>query len=419
MQEEYLHYLFHKKYFGRFFKTAKGVSIEVIDHGVLNTNAGPDFLEAKIKFDGKIWAGPIEFHVKSSDWLKHKHQFDTAYNNVIAHFVYENDMAIYTQAFELPTVELKSFINIDHFTHYQKFKNSKAWVQCAQQLGDLDDFILYQQKEKAFLERMFRKSTAVLEAYDRFAGDESSVMLHVIAKVFGGKVNQEPFMQLVAKIDWQHFRHFHVDLQSFEAYCFGLAGFLNFTKAPDAYAEALQNIYGYQKKMWKLEGLKEMEWKFSRMHPAGFPTVRIAQFASLLKVLYKTGIGNVDWENFDAQDIAISIYWQTHYHFAKTQRKSRKSLSKDFKYLLYINAYIPFLFAKGIRLDRSALKEHALEAMNHIPAEKNTILKNWSKVGVQAKTAFDSQSLIEMKNEYCKQQRCLQCKIGQKLIGYI
>ena len=417
MQEEYLHYLFKQKYFGRFFVTSKGETVEVIEHGRLNTNAGPDFLEAKIKFDGKIWAGPIEFHVKSSDWIKHKHQFDSAYNNVIAHFVYENDLAIFTNQFELPTIELKNFINNEHFEHYKKFKNNKSWVACANQIQSVDPFIIYQQKEVAFFNRMMRKSTAILIDFDLYQGDELKIMLHALAKVFGGKVNHAPFVQLAKKINWQHLSRFNNDLKAYEAYCFGLAGFLNFEEALDKYANELQSNYLHFKKLFDLVELNGNEWKFSRMHPPGFPTIRIAQFASLLKLLFTNGIGNITWANLDALEITLSEYWQQHYHFAKKHQKNLSGLSKDFKNLLYINAYIPFLFAKGTLLDQPSLKEFAFDAMNLVTSEKNSIISNWSKLGVKSKTAFDSQALIELKNEFCQQQKCLNCKIGQNIIG--
>lgn len=415
MQEEYLHYLFKHNFFSNEFVTIKGEALEVIDRGNYHHNSGPDFLESKIKLGDKIWAGHIEFHVKSSDWYKHHHQSDDNYKNVIAHFVYEYDKPIFIGRFELPTIELKSLIKKSHYEHYLNFKSSKDWVPCEQQIQSIDDFIVFQQKEQALINRLLRKSNEIVDAIEKNKGDEQKVFWMTLAKVFGGQVNSEVFIELVDKFKASHFSYLNYDQTSIEAYCFGLAGFLKNDLMGDNYLDDLKQRFAYQKKLFNLSSLPVKVWKFSRMRPGNYPTVRLAQFAALLS---KVEYNFKTFESTTLNDLEVSLnsYWQRHYHFGKPSGKENKGLSKRFKDLIRINVFSPILFAQGVIKDQSEFKENAIESFFLIPAEQNSIVKKWKMIGVSVKTAFDSQALIEQKNEFCVKSKCLECHIGQAIL---
>ncbi len=417
MQEEYLHYLFKHQFFSNTFTSVKGESIEIINRGQHNHNAGPDFLEGKITYDNKVWAGHIEFHVKSSDWLKHGHQNDVNYNNVIVHFVYEYDRPIFIDGYEVPTIELKNLIDRAHYNHYLKFKNSKDWIACSAQIHLVNDFTIFQQKEKALINRLIRKSDIILQDIKRFKGNQHKAFWIALGKVFGGKVNAEAFASLVFKIEAHHLAHLNYDLKELEAYCFGIAGFLNNPLVVDDYFDELREKFWYQQKLFDMESLNEKIWKFSRMRPGNFPTIRIAQFASLLA---KTKFNYVALKPnaLKLLTLDLSRYWQQHYHFGKKSTRMNSGLTLTFKSLITINALLPFLFAVGLINDQAELKESAIDALSDIKSESNSIIKHWRELDISSKTAFDSQALIEQKNEFCDKSMCLNCKIGLFLLNF-
>lgn len=415
MQEEYLHYLFKQKLLPNSYQTIKGEKLEVISRGIHNHNAGPDFLEGKTKFDNKTWYGHIEFHVKSSDWNKHGHQTDENYNNVIAHFVYEHDQPIYINDFEIPTVELKPFIDEKHFQHYLTFKNSQNWIPCASQIQEVDPFYILQQKEKALVNRLIRKSEIILQDINHSKGNQQHAFWIALGKVFGGKVNADAFENLLSNIKAHHLAHLNYSQSDIEAYCFGLAGFFNNKFMGDEYYELQKEKWRYQKVLFQLDELNEKIWKFSRMRPGNFPTIRLAQFAA---VIAKTKFNFHCFESskLNHLEIELSPYWQSHYHFGKESKTKNGGLTTSFKSLIAINAYLPFLFAQGTLINEAVLKEKAIEILQAIKPEQNSIIKQWRQLDIHIDTAFDSQALLEQKNEYCSKNRCLNCVIGVQIL---
>lgn len=415
MQEEYLHFLFKNNFFPNSLKTVNGDILEVIDRGFHNHNAGPDFLEGRIKYDNKTWAGHIEFHVKSSDWNKHGHQTDKNYDNVVAHLVYEHDESIFINNFEIPTVQLKDLVDKDHYEHYLKFKNSKDWIPCARQIGSVDKFQIFQQKEKALINRVIRKSAIILSDIKKLKGNQHQSFWIALGKVFGGKVNAEAFANLVQKIKAHHLAQLNYDQTETEAYCFGLAGFLEEHIIGDEYFDLLKSRFLYQQKLFGIEAMNVKVWKFSRMRPGNFPTIRLAQFAALL-VKTELNYRSFASDNLKSIEIDLTEYWQQHYHFSKVSKNRNGGLTKSFKSLITINAYLPFLFAQGLITDQQELKEKAIDALSEIKAESNGIVKQWKDLGVACNSAFDSQALIEQKNEFCSKNKCLHCHVGLSLL---
>ncbi len=416
MNEEYLHYLFRCNLLGNTFNTVENKSLVVENRGAYNTNSGPDFLESIVSYDGAKWGGHIEFHVKSSDWYRHRHELNRDYDNVIAHFVYEHDRDVYTNQFKVPTVVLKPLINLDHYQHYLTFKNSGSWIACEKQILTVDPFNIFEQKEKVLFERLVRKSKNIIDLIQLENGDRQKALLITIARVFGAKVNQYPFEELAKKIQLTHLSKLDYDQFKIEAYLFGLSGLLNLTDCVDEYTEGLRKEFSYQQKLLGITEMEGNEWKFHRMRPAGFPTVRLALFAALLtngphlmNYIEEDKISNIKYN--------ISNYWKNHYHFGRPSGRKRSGFSEEFKRLLYINAYTPYLFAIGLLEDNVRLKEYAFNFLSNISTESNSIIKKWRSLGLKIENALDSQALLELKNEYCDRKKCLSCKIGQKLLS--
>ena len=415
MKEEYLHHVFKTKQLGNTFISTKGQQVKILDFGKHNYNAGPDFLECKVKIDNKIWAGQIEFHVKSSDWLKHNHQNDSNYNNVILHFVYEFDMDIQSGKMILPTVELKNIINQKHYGKYQNYINSKNWVACQNDLKPVDEFIIYQQKEKALLNRLERKSNLIIELINQLNGDRKKVLFIQLFKAFGTNVNKTAFEKLGVLFDWKIISKLNKENFKIQAYLFGLAGFLS-KNIDDDYFNQLKTEFNYQKKLFDLQTMNFNEWKFSAMRPANFPTVRLAQLSHLL-CKNTSPVESLNFEHLKNNlTIQLDEYWEVHYDFGKIGKRKTPNLTPSFIDLLLINVYIPYVFSISRLADDEQQKLTAFEWLEKIKPEKNSIIDKWKKLNIEIKSAFDSQSLIEQKNEFCSKNQCLKCKIGNALL---
>ena len=419
MKEEYLHYIFKTKQLGKQFITTNGKQLEIINFGLHNHSSGPDFLECQIKFDGKIWAGQIEFHVKSSDWFKHQHQTDTNYNNVIAHFVFEHDQEIESGKYQLPTVELKSIIDKTNYLKYQTYISSKNWVACQNEISDLDPFVIYQQKEKVLFNRLIRKSNKIVNHIELTNGDRQKVFYSILFKAFGTKINQIPFQELASRFDSKIISKLNNETLKVQAYLFGLAGFLNDDSIQDdTYFESLKTEFDYQKQLFGLTEMNLKEWKFAAVRPHNYPTVRLAQLTQILikniPISKKSRLNKIK----DTLEFQLDEYWVNHYMFSRKGKRKNSGLTNSFKELLIINVYVPFLFSIGIIEDDLILKENALSWLEKLNPEVNGIISKWKQLGIEIKSAFDTQALIEQKNEYCSKSQCIKCKIGQDILKH-
>lgn len=419
MREDYLHYLFASKSLGNLFTTTTGLTLTVQNFGMLNPNAGPDFLNAQIEVDDHIWAGSIEFHVKSSDWFLHGHQADESYNNVIAHFVYEHDRDVEIAGVKIPTVELKNRIDLNHFNKYYAVAKSSSPIPCATNIVEVDAFIVYQQKQRVLFSRLMRKSDIILQDLERHNGDVEKAFYLALARCFGGKVNGQAFEQLIAKTEL-HMLHKARDYEStIPAILFGMSGLLP-KRHKESYVQDLISEFEFQKHRLNLQPMTGLEFRYSKMFPSGFPTIRLAQFCEIVRNGLPVGTlisGELSFDEIRKWfEIELADFWQTHYRFENLTKKKKTTLSTDFIELIFINAIIPFLFAMGIKTDNDKLKESCFDFLQQIKAETNAIITLWNNMGVEVKTAFDSQALIEQKNEFCSKKKCLFCTVGIQLL---
>lgn len=421
MKEEYLHYIWQ---YGLFdlsdLKTTRGEPISILSIGQYNKNAGPDFLNAKIKIGNMVWAGNVELHVRSSDWIYHYHHKDHAYNNVILHVVLLDDKEILNaNGSDFPTLSLSSRIDQAHYNRYKDLVTNRNRIPCQDQLFQVEEITINSTIERMAINRLERKTEEVLNELEMSNNDWSQVYFMMLAKHIGMKVNSQPF-EMLARTLHLNLLSKHIDNpMQIEALLFGSAGMLN-KEFKDEYPNALKKEFEFLRNKYNITPIAPSSWKFMRMRPSNFPTIRIAQLAAYL--VKNEGLINLDFSHFNigllrnAFRIQINEYWDNRYQFEKPSVHKPKNFGKSSFYNIVINAVVPFLFAYGDYHKNEQLKEMSLDILSAIPSEKNSIIGYWKKIGVNSDNAFDSQSLLELRNEYCFQKKCLTCNIGVNLL---
>lgn len=422
MSEAFLHYIWQHQYFNKTDLTStEGQNINIIQPGLYNTDAGPDFKEAAIFIDEMEWRGHIEIHLKSSDWNAHKHQFDKAYNNTVLHVVWEDDGLITRQDGSIiPTLEVAKRVDkrlIDRYN--QLIKNPKDNIPCESQLASVDSLTQVSMLDKTLMVRLERKSELVNEIYLKNQQNWEETAYQLLAMNFGFKINAEPFLVMAESLPFKILKKHGDSIFQIEALLFGQAGFLE-QKREDDYYQKLQKEYQFLKGKYQLENkLSEHQWRLLRLRPANFPTVRIAQFATFIQgaeSIFSVFIESDPRQIIKKLRTQISDYWQKHYQFTKPTSKSLLGLGLSSAENVCINTVAPLLVAYGKALDESTYIEKAETLLQTLKAEKNKIVDKMKEVGFEVKSAFDSQAALELHNNYCIKSRCLQCTIGAKLV---
>jgi len=419
MKEELLHFIWRFQLFEkRDFKTCEGEIIEVIYPGIQNYDSGPDFLNAKIKIGDKVWAGHVELHLNTDDWFKHGHQKDPAYNNVILHVVYD-DVAMVKKP-DIPLVSLKYRISRNIIDNYTKMINQATWVACEDSLQLIDSLTWTTWLQRLIAERVEYKNSIIKDLLIKTNNDWHESFYISIARSFGYRVNADAFEKLAIITPQKLIAKHKNSLFQIEALLFGQAGLLDGIFKDD-YPLKLQKEYSFLCDKYNLQNMDASEWKFARMWPVSFPTIRIAQFAQLLykssslfnKILEIDRVANI----VKCLETEASSYWFQHYIFDnQTITKSRKKLGKSTVNRIIINSVIPILFAFGKEKDKNHLTALALELFEVISPEKNSIIDQWQSRGIFAKNAGETQALLHLKNEYCNKKRCLICAIGTAVL---
>ena len=421
MKEDFLHYIWkHKLLNLNQLETTQKEKLLLINSGEHNYNAGPDFFNSQIIIEDQHWAGNIEIHVKSSDWYVHGHEKDINYDSIILHVVWEHDIEIYTKEnFVVPTLELKDYINENILNNYKKlFSKLKKWINCQNVISSVDPFIIDNWLERLYVERLEQKSELTQKMLDTSKNDWEAVLIKVLFKNFGLKVNGDAFLNLINSIDFSIIRKEKQSLVSIEALLFGQAGLLN-DDIQDAYYKTLQMEYNYLLKKHNLQVNMKSQFQFFRMRPNNFPTIRIAQLAALLNQhqnLFSKIITTTQLKDYyKLFDISISEFWEAHYSFTSTSRKMHKKLSKKFIDLLLINTIVPlkFIYLKYIN---ELNEEELISTIKLIKPEKNTVIDGFKELNVTCNNALNSQALLQLKNEYCEKNKCMQCAIGNELL---
>ena len=415
MREEFLYYIWENRLIDKDLKTAEGEQVEVMATGYRNTDSGPDYLEAKIQIGDKLWAGHVEIHVKSSDWNRHGHQTDKAYRNVILHVVYEND----AQVNGIPTLELKRHFDESLFTQYQKLISSKNWIPCEKSIAQVPVFTRLSWFDRMAVERLESKSETVTKILEANQFDWEDALYKLLMRYFGLKVNNEAFEYLVNILPFKTLLKHADNLLQVEAMLMGCAGFLE-EDFKEEYPLLLKREFAVMRTKFNLLTMPAERWKFLRMRPSNFATIRLAQMAQLIhkngSLFSKIKAAKDTTEIKALFDLKASAYWETHYRFEVPAESKPKHLGDTTADVLFINAVAPLLFCYGKLHKDEVFCDTAMQFLEETEAEDNTVIRHFAQCGIKAENAMQTQALLHLYNMYCKRKRCLECRIGNVLM---
>ena len=421
MKEDFLHYLWrYKKFESNALQTSKGETLTIESVGSYLENAGPDFFNAQITIDGQKWAGNIELHIKSSDWYLHHHEKDTAYENVILHVVWEHDVDVFRKNnVEIPVLILKNYVAKEFMTNFKLLTTPKSWIYCENQIKDIDDFTFSNWLDRLFVERLERKQKPIEELFQKLNKDWEAVLFCLLAKNFGLNTNGAAFLDLALNIPFSIVRKEATEAINLEALFFGFSGLLDDEKE-DLYYKELQSRFGYMVLKHQLDFKRTVPLQFFKLRPDNFPNIRLSQLAHVFSNNHQLFSDCIEVNTIKKLtkifNVAVSEYWQTHYTFDKEGPKRTKKLSAGFIELIMINTIIPLQYAYFKSRDEE-VQEKLMKMLHEIQPEKNVIIDKFKGFGLLAKNAFETQTLLQLKNEYCNLKKCLSCGIGIRLLN--
>ena len=415
MTERLLQFIWQFQYFNKGeLRSTSGEAIQIIFPGTYNTNQGPDFNDAKIKIGKTTWAGNVELHLRSSDWNKHNHQNDKNYKNVILHVVWEDDFPDYN----MPVLKLNNRVAKIFLQRYEELMNAQGFIPCEKTISSIKPIVLQSWKERLLAERLIRKS-AIVETYlDQNNRHWEETFWWLLARNFGIKINADAFEAMARSIPLNILAKHKNQIHQLEALLMGQSNLLN-EKFKEDYPVMLQKEYEFLKTKYDLKQNTYSPF-FLRMRPGNFPTIRLAQLAMLIHhsehLFSKIRESNSAKDVRQWLDVTANDYWHYHYRFDEQSSLKKKSLGAAMVDNVLINTVCTVLFAYGHFNKEQKFKDKALQWLEEITAESNSITKGFLQTGLKNKNAHDSQALIELKNEYCSKKRCLDCAIGNALL---
>ena len=425
MKEEFLHYLWK---YGLFYadklKDEEDNLIQVIHPGEYNRDSGPDFFNARLKINETEWAGNVEIHIRASNFNTHGHHRDHAYDNVILHIVKDKDKRIRNaKGQEVLTVVMEFDDSI--LEKYSSLVNNPYVIACQSDIGRIDRFFLRHWLHSLLVERLSDKSVMIGQMLSETGNDWEETFYRIICRYFGFRVNRQPFEMLASALPYKIIKKHNDNLFQVEALLFGISGMLDeglFRNAiKDEYYLNLVKEYHILRSKYSLKPVHGWLWKFSKLRPANFPTIRISQLAVMLT--NNDGLFSRVVESRIIKDLRSSFevsatgYWDDHFIFGRHTKIMKKRIGEMATDILLINSVIPVLFCYGQYRNDHRISEKALTFLEEINPEQNVIINEWHHSGVEAASAFDTQALIQLRNEYCKRRRCLECRIGSKIIS--
>jgi hypothetical protein len=421
MQEAFLHFIWRTRRFDTIgLSTTAGHMIQLLHPGEHNTNAGPDFFNARLRIDDTEWAGNVEMHLRSSEWLVHGHDTDLAYQSVVLHVVWIDDEPVLRSSGDpIPCLVLKDRVAPVLLHAYERLLHEEAWIPCAGRFGEVPGIVRLNWFDRLLVERLEQKTAQMAIHLAATDNHWEEAFYRTLARSFGLKVNTEPFEALARSLPLILLTKHKNDLHQLEALLFGQAGLLE-EPFKDEYPRSLAKEYRFLKHKYGLHPLTASQWKFLRMRPANFPTVRIAQFAAL--IYHSTHLFGQILEAGTARNVAhlfalpASSYWENHFCFDAESIKRTKIPGRDFIDLLLINAIIPALFYYGKTRQIPEHTAKALRWLEELPAESNHLVAGWEPLGIEPGHAYESQALLQLKTHYCDKKRCLDCAIGGFLL---
>ncbi len=399
-------------------KTTGGDTVTIIHPGKLNSNAGPDFTEARIRIGATLWVGNVELHVLTSDWSKHRHQEDATYQNIILHVVYRSDHAPVSEAF--PELELYNHIDPGVIERYTGLMTERKAIACSSSLHIVPELTWTNWQERLLAERWEQRLQEWRSVLNLSADDWRSLLYHRLAANFGFHVNRDAFLSLSRIIPLKVLSRHRSKLLQLEALLFGQAGLLP-AKSRDTYSEQLEKEYHFLRRKYALEPMAAHFWKFMRMRPANFPTIRIAQFAALIhqseslfsKMMEIRSVAEIK----PYLSVCASEYWNNHYRFGVITREIMpRQIGDAALENILINTVAPMQYLYARQQGKTELYENSLQLLQSLPPENNNIIREWKRLGHTPKDAAQSQALLQLFHHYCSERQCLNCAIGNHII---
>lgn len=422
MQEDFLHYLWkYKKFDFTQARTSDGQSVVLIDPGIHNYNSGPDFFNARIRIGNQLWAGNVEIHLRASDWYFHRHETDSNYDNVILHVVWEDDIEVYRKNNSIiPSLALSGLVDKALLYKYRNLVTTRdKWINCEKNFPYVEEFKLRHWLERVYFERLENKSEMILKMLKASENNWEAVLFWLLSRNFGLNVNGDAFLSLAQSFDFSLVQKCALDRLKLEALFFGQAGFLD-KDSSEIYFRNLKREYEFLQHKYRLKNEQVVPAKFFRLRPDNFPNIRLSQLASLyhqhknlFSELIRAGELNAIAEVFKVE---TSEFWQTHYTFGKAHKKRTKKITNSFVDLVVINTVVPLKFCYARETGQEP-EEEILNILTAIKAESNSIIEKFNllRPGTTS-NALDSQAVLQLKNNYCDMNKCLNCEIGTGLL---
>lgn len=420
MTERLLQYIWQFQYYNKNeLNTASGEELVIVHPGNYNIHQGPDFLESRIKIAGNIWVGNIELHVNASDWHRHQHSLDKNYKNVILHVVWNSDEL--NAVHEIPTLILGDRVPKILLHQYYSWMKGDCFIPCESTIRYADDLVWTNWKERLMMERLERKSDYVLSLLKKNNFHWEEILWWMIARNFGLSVNADAFGEMAASIPYNLLAKHRIQIHQLEALMFGQSGLLD-SEYNDKYPAMLKKEYLFLQKKYKLEKIL-LPVHFLRMRPACFPTVRLAQLAMLIHSTENFFSALLSASSVSAVRMLLNVtandYWHYHFRFGETTVYKPKILGREMINNILMNTVITILFAYGKYHREPAYQHKAIEWLSDLSPEHNAVITKFRNIGVTIRNASESQSLIELKTQYCDMKRCLDCAIAGAVLKKI
>lgn len=421
MNEEFLHTIWKYKLLGQtHFIGSKQEDIEIISIGEHNQDSGPDFFNSKIKINNVVLVGNVELHVRSSDWLKHKHQQDKVYDNLVLHVVFEHDKELQqNKKFNVSVLELKPYIKTSLFEQYKELQLSKKAVACGNSITKLPEVKWTAWIERLAVMRIEQKTEYINHLFEYKNQSHEDALYLLLFRNFGFKINNEIFELLGKSLPYSLLKKYADNPIKIEALLFGVAGFLD-ELFDDKYPKQLQNEFEFLRYKHQLIPLKKENWKFSKTRPVNFPTIRIAQLSHLIskqKSLYHFLEQKPDLKKIKSfLKLEPHDYWKTHFKFDVIVEETSKLIGDSSLNLIIINTIVPYLFFMSNHNLHEDYVEYALDLLAQLPAEVNVKTKEFTELGIKNHNALESQAQIQLFDNFCSNKKCLQCHVAGFLL---
>lgn len=425
--EHLLHYVWKHKLFPlKVLQTTQGLSVEVIDPGLQNSNAGPDFFNAKLKIEGTLWVGNIEIHSLASDWFRHGHHSDKCYDSVILHVVGEADSeVIRTNGEQIPQLILTCPETIR--AHYQELRDADQYPACYSILTSLPKLTIHSWMTALQTERLEQKATLIGTRLEHCNQNWEDAFFITLARNFGFGLNGDAFEAWAELLPLRALDKHRNDLFQIEAFFFGVAGLLAETnlksQQEDEYSLRLRREFSYlQRKFAITQVMDTHQWRFLRLRPENFPSVRMAQLAWLYQNTDKLFSRLLEAETLSDVRVLLSTrtssYWESHFNFGHISTQKEKTMGEKSLDLIIINTVVPFLYTYGLHKANEQMCDRAGRFLEELKAEDNHIIRSWSNAGLLVSNAADSQALIQLRKEYCDKRKCLFCRFGYEYLRH-